>query len=41
MAATTFPMVAVQFHTFVYDYKCLISRILWYLSMFMNYISID
>ena len=40
MAATTFPAVAVQFHTFVYHNKCLISRIWWYLSMFMNYISI-
>ena len=41
MAATTFPTVAFQFHTFVYNNKCLISRIWWYLSMFMNYSSID
>ena len=41
MAATTFPMVSVQFHTIVNNNKCLISKIWWYLSMFMNYISID
>ena len=41
MAATTFPTVAVKFHKFVYNDKYLISRIWWYLSMFMNYISID
>ena len=41
MAATTFSTVAVQFHTFVYNNKCSISRIWWYLSMFMKYISIE
>ena len=41
MAATTFPTVAVQFYTFVYNNKWLISRIWWYVSMFINYISID
>ena len=41
MATTAVPTVAVQFHIFVYNNKCLISRIWWYKSMFMNYISID
>ena len=42
MAAKTFPTVAVQFYTFIYNNKCLMSRICWYLSMFiMNYVSID
>ena len=41
MAATTFPMVAVQFHTYVYNNKWLIGTIWWYLCMFMNYISTD
>ena len=33
MAATTFPTVAVPFHTFVYNNKCLISRIWWYFKL--------
>ena len=41
MAATIFPTVAVQFHIFVYNIKCLTCRIWWYLSIFMNYISIE
>ena len=40
-AATTFPRVAVQFHTFVYNNKCFICRLWWYLSMSMNYISTE